>query len=91
VSSPEQLLYQPLSEDEAAILDLERRELYTLNATAKRIFESAREGASVDAIVSALAGEFDAPAGLREDVERFLDEARSMGLLEASPVPPPDE
>ncbi len=81
MSSPEQVLYQPLSEDEAAILDLEQRALYTLNATAKRIFERAREGASVEAIVEELAGEFDAPPGLREDVERFLADARAKGLL----------
>ncbi len=86
MSSPEHVLYQPLSDDEAAVLDLDRRALYTLNATAKRIYERARDGATVDAIVAELAGEFDAPAGLREDVERFLDDARAHGLLPAAPA-----
>jgi hypothetical protein len=81
MSSPDHVLYQPLSEDEAAVLDLDARALYTLNATAKRIFERAREGASVDAIVEELGREFDAPESLRADVERFLAEARARGLL----------
>ncbi|MBC7174255.1 MAG: PqqD family protein [Polyangiaceae bacterium] len=85
MSSPEPVLYQPLTEDEAAVLDLEHRALYTLNATAKRIFELARDGATVDTIVEALAREFDAPPAVREDVERFLAEASARGLLDPPP------
>jgi PqqD family protein of HPr-rel-A system len=81
MSSDERVLYQPLSDDEAAVLDLEARALYTLNATAKLVFERAREGATVDAIMAALAQEFDVPEAARADVERFLAEARERGLL----------
>jgi hypothetical protein len=85
VSSSEHVLYQPLSDDEAAVLDLDARALYTLNATAKLIFERAREGASVDAIVEELGREFDAPEAARDDVLRFIADARARGLLGDEP------
>jgi len=79
----DQVAYASLSNDEAAVVQLERREFYTMNATAKLIVQAVDQGASLDEIVTRVAAEFDVSEdACRADVERFLDELANAGVIE---------
>lgn len=86
-SGERDVIFEALSEEEGALLDVEGRKLYTLNATGKIIFEAAREGLDVAQIVERLVATFDVRDDCaREDVERLLRELRVAGLVPQSPA-----
>ena len=81
------IIFEALSDDEGALLDVEGRKLYTLNATAKFIFEGLREGLDAAQIVERMVANFDVSEECaREDTERSLDELRAAGLVPTSPA-----
>ena len=76
------LLYETLSDGEAALLDVHRRHFFTLNESAKYIFERLQQGASFDSISTDMAAEFEVDeAECRHDIDAFLSELRSRGML----------
>ena len=79
----ESVAYASLSDDEAAVLNLESREFFTLNATARLVVESVEQGLSTKQIVARVAEEFavDEQQAL-PDVERFLLELTAVGIIE---------
>ena len=75
--------FSSLSEDEGALLNLDRRELYILNATARLIIEAIESGVDEDAIVRRVTTEFEVDEGdCRADVEEFLKRLAAAGLIE---------
>lgn len=76
------LLIEELSEDEIAVLDVQKRSFFTLNATAKRIFEGLRDGRNVDEIARSMAEAFDVDvAECRADVVACVEQMTAQGLL----------
>lgn len=68
--------------EELVLLDFDGAVYYGLDEVGARIWQLLGETDSVDAIVTALAGEYDAPAEeIRADVERLLEELAARGLL----------
>jgi PqqD family protein of HPr-rel-A system len=70
-------------DEETIVVDPRTREVHLLNETAARIWELLEEASSVDDIVEVLAEEYEgaAPEELRREVEAFLVDLGSKGLL----------
>ncbi len=76
-------------EGEAVLLDLASGRYFGLNAVGTRIWTLLASGATVEAIVAALAAELDADADqIARDVEELLAELATRGLVIAAPPPP---
>ena len=71
--------------DETVILDLGSGMYFGLDPVGARIWQLLSEGHQVDAVVSALLGEYDVPEEqLRQDVNGLVSELVSRGLVELS-------
>jgi hypothetical protein len=68
---------------QALIVVIDQRKLHTLNAVGTRVWELC-DGRSVDAIADAITAEFavDHETALL-DVQRFVEELRALGALDA--------
>lgn len=79
---PSAIVREALSEDELVVLDTEAHRFYSLNGTAKRIYELAAEGLLPRGIAERLGAEFDValPECLR-DVLGLLADLEARGLL----------
>ena len=74
--------------DETVILDLGSGTYFGLDPVGARIWQLLSEGHQVDAVVSALLGEYDVPEEqLRQDVNGLVSELVSRGLVEVSESP----
>jgi hypothetical protein len=68
--------------DGAVILDMERDEILTLNATGGQMWDKLRQGKLIDEIARELAAETGADAAtVDRDVRAFLDELKARHLL----------
>ena len=68
--------------DEAILLDLATETYFGLNAVGKRLFELLTTTPSIRHALSALAAEYDVPAGeLERDARALIDELVERGLL----------
>jgi PqqD family protein of HPr-rel-A system len=76
------LPFQRMSE-ELLVVDPKARNVHLLNETGGRIWELLGETTSVDALVEALADEYEGatPEALRAEVEAFLADLDAKGLL----------
>lgn len=67
---------------EVLVLDLRTSQYFGMTGTAARIWTLVEDGAPPSSIVDTLAEEFNAPAAtIREDVEAFLADLITRGLL----------
>jgi hypothetical protein len=73
-----------VDEDGAAILDIERNQIITLNATGGFVWERLKQGEPVERIIQELAqvAGTDAPV-VEEDVRVFIDQLTEMRLLDS--------
>jgi Coenzyme PQQ synthesis protein D (PqqD) len=73
-----------VDEDGAAILDIERNQIITLNATGGFVWERLKQGEPVERIIQELAqvAGTDAPV-VDEDVRVFIDQLTEMRLLDS--------
>jgi PqqD family protein of HPr-rel-A system len=80
----ENLPFQRMDE-ETIVVDPRAREVHLLNETGARIWELLETAASVDELCEALAEEYEgaSPEALRGDVEAFLTDLGSKGLVAA--------
>jgi coenzyme PQQ biosynthesis protein PqqD len=77
---------------EALVVDVTGGRVYPLNQVAARIWQLCDGVRTVDAIVQALAEEFDAEEALiRRDVERFIEELAGAQLVDVMTAPAPGE
>ena len=78
----EALPFQRL-EEETIVVDPRSREVHLLNETAARIWDLLETASSVDQLVEALGEEYEGatPEELRREVEAFLSDLGSKGLL----------
>jgi PqqD family protein of HPr-rel-A system len=69
--------------EELLVVDPKARNVHLLNETGGRIWELLGETTSVDALVEALADEYEGatPEALRAEVEAFLADLDAKGLL----------
>jgi hypothetical protein len=73
---------------EALVVDVSGGTLYPLNSVAARIWELCDGARSMEDIVRAIAGEFDADEDvIRRDAERFIDELTAAKLVEIGTAP----
>lgn len=71
--------------DEIMILSLATEMYYGLSGVASRIWEVIREGATVGEVEDVLLEEFDVePERCRRDLQRFLGELESRGIIAVS-------
>lgn len=79
------LPFQRMSE-ELLVIDPKSRHVHLFNETAGRIWELLEQTSSVDELVSTLADEYEGapPEALRAEVETFLADLDSKGLLRSS-------
>lgn len=71
-------------EGELVLLDLESGGYFGLNPVGARIWEHVSEGASLQAVHTALMGEFDVDAGvLRDDLLELIASLEAAKLIEA--------
>ena len=76
------LLRTVTNQDGAAILDVPRHQITTLNSTGGFIWERLQQGLSVEQVIRDLATESDTdPAIVEKDVHSFLEQLRSNQLL----------
>lgn len=69
--------------DEMIVLNLESGTFHSLNSVGAALYRSMRHGASVEALVEAVVGEFEVDAEqARLDIEAFLATEASAGLVE---------
>lgn len=70
-------------EDEGVVLDLRTSAYYSLNETARAVWEGLEEGLSVAAISEKLSSEFDeTPAKIEGDVATIVGQLTKEGLIE---------
>lgn len=68
--------------DGAAILDIPRNQITTLNSTGGFVWERLQQGQSIEAITQSLAFETNTdPIVVRHDVDLFLEQLQSRDLL----------
>jgi Coenzyme PQQ synthesis protein D (PqqD) len=70
------------------LLDTEGGEVFQVNATAARIFEFCRDGATYEAAVEALVRTFSADGqetAILEDIQDTVKQLQELGLCEGSP------
>jgi hypothetical protein len=71
-----------VNQDGAAILDVSRNQITTLNSTGGFIWDRLQQGRTAEQIVQDLASEFNTdPAVLEQDVLSFLEQLQSEHLL----------
>lgn len=76
------LLRTVTNQDGAAILDVPRHQITTLNSTGGFIWQRLQQGLSVEQVIRDLATETDTdPAIVEKDVHSFLEQLRSKHLL----------
>ena len=76
------LLRTVTNQDGAAILDVPRHQITTLNSTGGFIWQRLQQGLSVEQVIRDLATETDTdPAIVEKDVHSFLEQLRSKQLL----------
>jgi hypothetical protein len=81
------VLFQEV-EGEIVLLDLKREHYFSLDPVASRIWQLLVEHGDVDAVASAMLGEFDVDeTTLRRDVAGLLDRLEAEGLI-ASAIRP---
>lgn len=79
---PASIVREALSDDELVVLDSVSHRFYSLNSTAKRVFELAAEGLNEEGVSAHLSAEFDiAPEECAADVRQLLAELVEQGLL----------
>jgi hypothetical protein len=82
---PASVVREVLSEDELVVLDSQSHRFYSLNSTAKRVYELAAEGLLASAIAERIGAEFDvAPTECFPDVAELLADLEARGLLTRS-------
>ncbi len=70
-------------EDEGVVLDLRTSAYYSLNETARAVWEGLDAGLSVEAIAEKLSSEFDeTPAKIEGDVAAIVAQLTKEGLIE---------
>ncbi len=68
--------------DEVVLLDIERGIYYGLDPVGARMWQLLAEGASAEAIVDTMLGEYEVSREeLQRDLERLTSELRERGLL----------
>ena len=73
---------------EAVLLDFASGRYFGLNAVGTRLWTLLASGASVDAAITAIAGEFEAtPEEIARDIDELVAELMSRGLLIPGPAP----
>ena len=76
------LLRTVTNQDGAAILDVPRHQITTLNSTGGFIWQRLQQGLSVEQVIRDLATETDTDRAIVEkDVHTFLEQLRSKQLL----------
>jgi hypothetical protein len=71
-----------VNQDGAAILDIPRNQITTLNSTGGFVWERLQQGRTVEQVVQDLAIASDtAPSIVEQDVHTFLDQLKSEQLL----------
>ena len=76
------LLRTVTNQDGAAILDIPRHQITTLNSTGGFIWQRLEQGLSVEQVIRDLATESNTdPAIVEKDVQSFLEQLRSKQLL----------
>ncbi len=87
--APAAVVHEALSDDELVVLDSESHRFYSLNSTAKRVYELAVQGLDEAAIGQRIGEEFDIdPAECATDVSAALRELCEQGVLtKTSPAP----
>ena len=69
-------------DDETIIVQLDNGQMYSVEGTARAIWRELDAGPTRDTLISALAEQFDMErAALEPDVDRFLHDARSAGIV----------
>jgi hypothetical protein len=82
-------VHEVLSDDELVVLDSESHRFYSLNSTAKRVYELAIQGLDEAAISKRIGEEFDIdPAECGADVSAALGELCEQGVLTKTPPAP---
>ena len=82
---PAAVVREVLSEDELVALDSQSHQFYSLNGTAKRVYELAAEWLAASVIAERLSAEFDvAPSECQKDVTELLADLEAYGLLTRS-------
>jgi PqqD family protein of HPr-rel-A system len=81
----EQALPFQRMDEETIVVDPRSREVHLFNETAARIWELLETASSTDELVAALAEEYEGAPDeeLRREVETFLSDLGSKGLLES--------
>lgn len=75
-------LHSVVNQDGAAILDIPRHQITTLNSTGGFIWSGLQQGLAVEQIIRDLAAASDTDPGIVEkDVHSFLEQLRSKQLL----------
>ena len=68
--------------DSAVLVRLSTNQIYELNDTGARLWELLEQGASVDAAVTTLASEFEAPRDeIARDVDALIHDLTEQGLI----------
>lgn len=71
-----------MSQDGAAILDIENNSITTLNPTGSFVWQGLQRGESVDEITARLARETgEDPDSIAKDVKHFFEELKKQKLL----------
>lgn len=71
-----------VSEDGAAILDIENNSITTLNPTGSFVWQGMQRGESIDTITARLAQETgEDPDSIAKDVKHFFEELKKQKLL----------
>lgn len=75
-------LHSVVNSDGAAILDVSRNQITTLNSTGGFIWDRLRQGWTVEQAILDLASECNTdPSIMEPDVRTFVDRLKLMGLL----------
>jgi hypothetical protein len=83
MSSPLPHLSTVTNRDGAAILDVSRRQIMTLNSTGAYIWDKLQHGKTVNEVVRDLAHECSAdPLVVARDVQIFLEQLKAKHLLD---------
>ncbi len=80
--APATVVHEALSDEELVVLDSETHRFYSLNSTAKRVYELAIQGLNEVAICQHIGEEFDIdPAECAADIAAILKELCEQGVL----------